>query len=169
MENLDQYRLGESKESLLCIGAEESQAVALALIQQADRFVDIFTHDLEPAMYDTDECHDALLEVARRGRFSRVRILIQEPVKVARRGHRLLELGRRLSSSIQMLRASERFQAISNSFLIVDKIGLLQRPYRDSYKAIANFSDPVLAKELSGQFENIWNEAEPDPYLRYFV
>lgn len=166
MENLADYQLGETDSPLICIGAEENKKVTVALIQQAERTIDILSHDLEPAIYDNEVCYEAMLEFILRSRYTKVRILIHEPQKTSQRGHRLLELGMRLSSSVYMRKPALHYAHITETFLIADNIGVLHRAYTDSYKATAGFNDLVQANRLSRLFNTIWEESEHDANLR---
>ncbi len=170
LENLEQYRIGESDALLVCQGAQESQAAASALLRQCERQVLILTHDFEPGIYDNQECLEALEDLVLQGRqHVQVRFLIQQPALVAQRGHALLRLGRRMSSYIQMRCPAEQFRSLPHSFLLVDGVALLHRPYQDSFKLRANFKDPEAVRELTLEFEMLWHEAQEDPYLRTLV
>ncbi|MCP4697435.1 MAG: hypothetical protein GY862_11365 [Gammaproteobacteria bacterium] len=167
IENLNNYLLGETCEALACTDAEENRQAALAMIQQTERYLDILSRDFEPAIYDNDECYDAMMELALRNtRYSRIRILIHEPGKTVMRGHRVLDLGKRLSSFFHFRQPAEEHRGIPKTFLIADEIGFLCREYTDSLKAAANFCDPMGAKELLELFQTLWNEAESHPDLR---
>ncbi len=167
MENLENYKLGETEEALVCHGADESQAVAVAMLRQCERQVLILTQDFEPSVYDNDDCLEALEDVVLEGRHHvQVRILIQQAALVAQRGHRLLTLGRRMNSYIEMRCLAESSPTLQQSFLLVDGIGLLHRPYQDSFKYFAHFKDALSVKELRQEFDSVWEESTDDPYLR---
>lgn len=167
MENLENYILGETDEDLVCHGADESQAVACALLSQCEQQVLILTHDFEPGIYDNEECLEALEDFVLQGRHHvQVRFLIQQPAQVAQRGHRLLKLGRRMSSYIQMRCPAELYRSLPQSFLLVDGVGLLHRQYQDSFKLHASFKHPEAVRELMQVFEMLWDEADDDAYLR---
>ena len=153
-------------EPWVCREVEDTQAAVLALLRHADRQVEILTHDFEPSLYDHDACLEALEDLALRSHHSRIRILIQEPQVAALRGHRLLTLGRRLTSRIEMRRPDPEASRIADSFLIVDGLGFLHRPYADSFKADACLSEPLTARALLQRFQAYWDVAETDPYLR---
>jgi hypothetical protein len=157
--------LGESERIIECLSAEDNQRVAVALIAQTERSLDIFSQDLEPWVYDSEACAEAMLNlILRNRRYSRIRLLIQDPLKVARRGHRILELGMRLSSHIQMRKPGEDSRDLSYSFLLADRVGLLYR--ENAEYARANFCDRAWAGQLARDFDRMWENAEPDENLR---
>lgn len=165
-ENLENRRLGEPGESLVCFDAEQNQAVTVAMINQTERRLDIFTGEFEPLIYDNEECFEAFESLALRSHHSRIRILIRDPYTVSRRRHRILRLAMRLDSRFELLRAAPVHLGRSDSFLVADGIGIIHRPYSDSLKAEAGFCDPLGARELSGAFQAMWEQGEPDPNLR---
>lgn len=160
------YQLGETHEDILCHSVEEQAELARSLLIQAERQVDILTHEFAPQVYDNEACFEAFEDFALRSRHSRVRVLVLSPRTVASKGHRILELGKRLNSYFQFRCPSERYQYLSQSFLVVDGIGVLYQPYQDSYRAHGNFCDAANARSLLALFNEIWMEAEEDTYLR---
>jgi len=170
MLSFKNYILGETEEFLLCTDPEEHQAILQSLVRQTTRHLDILTYDFDPAFYDNEESLEIFEELALNGGHRvQIRILIQEPQQVALKGHRLLKLGRRLSSTFVMRRPAETYRTFPETFLIADINGFWHRPYRDSFKAFSNFHDGVNARELLKTFEMLWNESEDDPYLRTFI
>jgi hypothetical protein len=170
MLSFENYILGETQELLLCTDPEEHQAILQSLVRQTTHHLDILTYDFDPAFYDNEESLEIFEELALNGgHHVQIRILIQEPQQVALKGHRLLKLGRRLSSTFVMRRPAETHRTFPETFLIADVSGFWHRPYRDSFKAFGNFHDGVNARELLKTFEMLWNESEDDPYLRTFI
>lgn len=167
--NLNTYILGETAEQFTCVSEEDNQQVALTMIQQIEFHLDIFSHDLTPAVYDNEPCCEAIETLALRSRHSQIRILLHNPEKVSRRGHRLLYLSRRLGSFIQIRAVAEHHQSIQETFMIADGIGIMHRAYADSLLATVNFKDRPAAKELTKFFDSLWQEAEPDPNSRHFI
>lgn len=165
--NREQYILGETDEQFTCMDEEDNQKIALTMIEQIEFHLDIFSHDFTPAIYDNEACCEAIETLALRSRHSRVRILLHDPEKVSRRGHLVMYLSRRLGSFIQIRAVAEHYKAIQETFMIADGIGIMHRPYADSLLATVNFKDRPTAKELLKLFEQLWENAEPDPNSRY--
>jgi hypothetical protein len=169
INDIKKYILGETDELLTCIGEEDNQKVALAMIQQTDRHLDLLSRYFAPAIYNNPECHEAFEELALRSRHSRIRILLHEPQQVAHQGHCILELGKRLRSYFHFRRPSKKYRYLPETFMVADNIGVMQWPYPDSLKAMANFKDNTNAKKLMELFSEIWEDAEPDPNTRDFI
>lgn len=169
MEDIERFILGETYEEFVCISEEDNQHIACSMIQQAELKVDILSRDFEPAVYDNEACLEVVEDLALRSRYSRIRILINDSQKVSQRGHALVYLARRLGSMIQLRIMAEVHQSFRESFLIVDGIGVMHRPYADTLAATVNFKDAPKARDLSKVFEKFWKDAEPDPNAQYIV
>lgn len=163
LENLDEYILGTTKEPLLRIGEQENQTVCVHMIQQAEFYLDILSHDLEPAIYDTEECCQVIENLALRSRYSQIRILLHDAQKVVRRGHELIYLGKRLGSLIQFRQLAPIYQNRVETFMLVDRVGFMHREFKDALRITANFCDGKQVKVLTKVFNQLWEDSEPDP------
>lgn len=163
IDNLERFILGETEEEFICVDEQENQQVAVSMLQQAEYHLDILSRDLDPVIYDTLEYCDQLEELALRSRHSRIRILLHNPKKAAQRGHSIIHLAKRLGSLIQIRALAEVHKSISDTFMIVDGIGIMHRPHIDTLAAYVNFKDRPKAKQWLQLFEKTWISAEPDP------
>lgn len=169
LDSLPNYLLGQTNELLTCTGDEENRLVTIAMLMQAERHIDILSSDLEPRIYNNQECADALEHLALLSRHSRIRILLRQPRQIAERGHHILTLGRHLNSVFKFRKLSEKHQSFEECFLIADESGLIHYPYPDSLKSFVNFNDVLLVKKFSSVFNELWEEAEPDPYTTSWI
>jgi hypothetical protein len=166
MENPKELKLGITDSLLRLDTSGEHRELAPLLVQQAHRTVNLYTRDLDPAVYDTSEFHDAISEFARRNRHTTVRILVQDPTRAVKEGHRLLRLAQHLSSKIQLRVPGEDYKGHNEAFLVVDDVAYIHRPATDLYSAEANFNDAPEARRLVKYFDEVWERAELDPQLR---
>jgi hypothetical protein len=166
---IESYRLGENNELLVCQGVEEHQSIILAIMQQTEWHIDIFTRHFDPRIYGTEEFGEAIEQLALNNYRCRIRILLQDSKLTATRGHRVLEIGRRLSSYFQFRQVDERHRKLPYSFLIADQIAYLYQPHADALKSEVNFCDAARARQLIEQFETLWMDAESSPWLRHHV
>lgn len=171
MEELDvnKFVLGETNEEFACIGEENNQEIALAMIKQTELHLDILSRDFDPDVYDNPECCEAIEELALRSRHSRIRILLHNSKKASQRGHSIIQLGKRLGSLMSFRTVAEVHKHIPDTFMIADGIGFMHRPYADSLTATVNFKDRPKVKELSELFDKLWQEGEIDPETRDVV
>jgi hypothetical protein len=160
------YRLGEDHEELALQGLEDNVAVVDAMASQTRRTFDLFTRDLEPRLYDREPFYQALRQLAISSRNTEIRILIMDSDRVVKEGHRLINLGRRLSTYIKFRKVADDYHELPYSFLVADGRGFLYRSLAIEYEGEADFNNPYRAKELSREFEEIWQHSQPDPNLR---
>jgi hypothetical protein len=163
---ISDYRLGEDHEELVLTTLDENIAVADALTTQARRKLRLFTRDLEPRLYDREPFYQALRQLAISGRNVDIQILVMDSDRVVKEGHRLIDLGRRLTTYIRFRRVASDYLDNPSSYLVVDDRGFLYRSLATQYNAVADFNNPYRAQELSRHFDEIWQHSGPDPNLR---
>lgn len=158
--------LGESPEKLVIDSIEQNRLAAIALARQARRSLHIFSYDLDPFIYDHSEFIEAVKNLAIGHSQSFVQIILQDSRKVIDNGHRLIELARRLSSSVQIRKTPPELKTYAQAFLIADKTGLLYRSVGDRFEGYAHFNDRFECKHLLDFFATTWEHSNPDPELR---
>lgn len=166
MQDISELKLGESDARLKLASSEDHRAAALALARQARSTLDIFTPNLEKALYDTPALLDAIKQLAIRHARARIRILVQDASHAVKNGHRLIYLAQRLPSKITLRTPSAEYKAQRQCFLIADGIGLMRRIDVERYEGVLNFKAPLEAKEYAKFFDEVWLHSEVDPYLR---
>jgi hypothetical protein len=160
------FRLGETAERLAMATRDENRAGSLALVRQARHSLRIISRELDGPLYANAPFVDAVSAIARRGRDSTARILITNSDLIIHQGHLLIELARRLSSTIQIRQLGEQDRDFNQAFLVADGTGVLHRPQSELYDGTLNFNDPGQAKVLLERFEELWEQSAPDPELR---
>lgn len=166
MNNFDSYVLGISDSEIEIDTAEENQQLVLAMVRQAALTLEIFSRDLDHRIYDNIEFVEAVSQLARAHPHSRIRILVLDTDTAVHRGHRLVELMRRLSSSIEIRVVHPDYRHRNSASLTVDGVGWLFREFSDRYECIANFNDPGRTRELVDEFNEIWEHSTPASELR---
>lgn len=147
-------------------GWDDNRTAAEMLVSGARRALAIFTRDLDSAIYDTPEFVAAVRQLALRSRYTRIRIVVIDPTAAIKDGHRLVELAHQLSSYIEIRRASEDHAKLADAFLVSDDTGLLYRPLAIRYEGFADPYDPFAARARLRSFDDIWEQAEPEPEFR---
>lgn len=166
ISDLESFHLGQSVEDLVLSDSDECRQVALALASQARQSLDVFTHDLDAALYDTDPFVEAVTALATASRHSRVRMLTRDTERPVKYGHRLIELSRRLPSSIEIRQCHEEYHSTTEAFLVADVDGILHRKHAARYEAMANFHAPKQARMLLQGFDEIWEKSIVPTELR---
>jgi hypothetical protein len=156
MDNLDNYQLGQTDELLRITTRDECQDLSLALARQAKRSLTIFSYDLEPSLYNSPSFYEAARDVIGSDPNALIRILVFDISRTINKGHRLLDLSRRLSSRVQIRKLPKKYH---HAFLIADDIGVLDRRRAERYEATANFNSPGWANNLLHFFNGMWDQS----------
>jgi predicted GNAT family N-acyltransferase len=158
----------EAAESALLQFSGESDCIE-GLIQSLSwpsRTLRIYSQDLDHALFDREEVTDALSAFVRRGPPARLLILIHSSNAIVSRGHRLLELARRLNSKVEIRTVPGEIAEDNHSCVIADEQGFFLLPDHREYQALANRYDPVQAARLAERFDYLWERSDADPELR---
>ncbi len=146
--------------------AHDRAAIALDLAGQATRQLRLYSPQLDHALFDNDTFAAALSELARRHRQSEVRLLVRDIRPLVERGHRLVELARRLSSSVHIRRLDDRVDDGGESYLIADLRGVLCFDNREPESGWADYNNQPLAESFRDRFDQLWERAEESADLR---
>ena len=160
MLDWSEYILGEHSDDIAIDTSEDNQAAATRLVSQGGRSLDIFSRDLEPRIYDNADFADAVRALAVKTRDMYVRILVIDPDLIIKHGHRLIELGRRLTSHMEIRKVHEDYCNNPEAYLVVDNRGLLHRKLANRYEAVVNFNNPMTATEMHNQFTEMWDRSK---------
>ncbi len=164
--DLSAQKLGESRDILYLRTRADNREVALRLVQQAHRSLHLFTHNLDPVLYDTREFVEAVKQLAIQSPHSKVYILLKDPSTAVTRGHRIVELARRISSHVFIHRVAEEDQDRIDSFMVVDEVGILRRAHGARFEGTAEFNNPGEARQLLKSFNDAWERSVPEAELR---
>lgn len=160
------FRLGETAGEQRLEEPEDAAEAALALATQARLSLRIFTHDLDHRLYSNDDFYSAVSALARAGRRSFIRILVQDPSHAVQDGHRLISLIQHLPSHISVRRVGADWRDERFAFQIADEQGVLWRPAADRFEGSVDFHAGPRARELRKWFDDVWENSEPDPEFR---
>ena len=127
--------------------------LALELAKTARRDLRIYSALLDPEVFDSSELASAMTALARRSRLSNIRILINDAKPVAKRGHQLLNLSRRLSSIVQIRVVADHPELPDATYVVRDNNGVVYKP---NERARGGFYEPgsrASAKRFVDQFD----------------
>jgi hypothetical protein len=140
--------------------------LAIALAESAARYVCILSPALDPEAFDNADLVGALSALARSSRQTQIRILVSDTRKLVGRGHRLLELARRLSTSIHIRKLAEHPDWNGETIVIRDRDGVLYKPGGSDHDG---FYEPDSRASTQGHlelFDELWRYSVEDPDLR---
>jgi predicted GNAT family N-acyltransferase len=145
---------------------EPFATLAVALSEGARRHLRIYSHRLDHKVFDNPELASALTRLVRRGRQSDIRILVNDAKPMTSRGHRLLELSRRLSSSISIRVLDEHPELPEATFVVRDNDGILYKPDERGANGFYEPASRASAKRFVTSFDALWRWGQNDPSLR---
>ena len=160
--------LGKDKEERLLDSALENRDAAIALAKQARFSLNLFTRDLDPRVFDNPDFERCLFNLARMHKNADIRILVNDSSMAVNRGHCLIRLAQKLTSSVYINNPAREHGGELSTFMIADNVGLLHRPRstNHNYEAVVNFMSPQRAGELNDYFNQMWEKSTPDSQIR---
>lgn len=156
----------EAAELLSHQGEAECIAGLATVLDHPTREVRIYSPLLDHTLFEDDAVVDALSAFARSGPPATLHVLIHSSSLVVSRGHRLLNLARRLASKIAIRVVPDELQNEHHCFVVVDHRAFFLLPVHQEYLGYTNQYDPVQASQLADRFDFLWQRAERDPELR---
>lgn len=136
------------------------------LARGALRYLYILSPRLDRRAFDTPALAQALGDLVRESRQTEVRILVQDARGMVGRGHRLLQLARRIPSRVLIQKLEHHPEWRGQTLVIRDRNELLIKP-GDSETEAFHYPDSRTAVQPQLElFEDLWRYSAPDPDLR---
>ena len=158
--------VGESTGTVLLESVDDFRCAINRMAQQTVRNIKIFTQELDHELYD----HVGFLQIAsavcRQRKNCTIQVLLKNPEKATRFGHRLVELQKRLPSSIEIRGVPAEYEEANDEFLIVDDIAMVKRFALGYMRGHCEFRSVPDAVKKSRWFSEIWERSEPCQELR---
>ena len=145
---------------------EETRLAAIEMATIATRRLSIFTHDLEPGIYDDPDFLEAVKHMVLSRTYSRIRVLIADPTHAIKNGNQFVHLGRRLNTYIEFRNVREDLRTHSEAFCIADDSALLYRLDAGRWEGIADTHEPAVARMYGNTFDEIWQASEVEIEFR---
>lgn len=160
------WRLGQDNRVLLLRKEDEFANVIIELCKQASASIRIWSPLLEHKLFDKAALREICSALARRNKYTRVEILVYDPHRVVKNGHVLLELARKLPSSMGIKVVDPELRQLNHEFVLADDVGLVYRHDYEAFEGYANFSDQTEANRYARMFRAAWESGIHDPNLR---
>lgn len=145
---------------------DELRTSVVQVVGLATRTLSILTRDLEPEIYGEDRFLEAVKHFILAGSFSRVRVLISEPARTRRAGHRFVTLARRLSSYIEFRNLGSEFAPPPEAYLLGDDTALVYRADATRYEGLCGTWEPAATRRHLDDFDALWEASEQSAELR---
>lgn len=161
-----EYQLGETGGFLLLRREDEFRRVIAAMCGQAVQSIQIMSPLLDHKIFDSTDLYEICSRLARKNKYTRIEILLYDPHRVIKNGHALVDIARRLPSSIGIRVVHPELRSSNHEYVLVDEAGLIYRQDFEQYEGYANFKDVTEANRLRRQFRAAWESGLLDPNLR---
>ena len=145
---------------------EEVRQAAITMAKLAKRRISIFTHDLEPGIYDDPEFLEVVKHLVLSQTYTRIRVLIADPMRAIKNGNNFVHLGRRLNTYIEFRHVREDLRSHAEAFCIADETALVYRLQASRWEGIADTHEPAVAKMYGNMFDEIWQASEVEMEFR---
>ena len=138
------------------------------LIEQCERQLLVLSFDLDPTIYDQQDIIGAISKLARKSRYTEIKLLIVDSKRLVRRGHGLLNLSRRLSSAIEIRKTTADLKDLPQALVIADLRGIIGYDLKDpdAQQAWGNYNNKPAAEALAAEFDILWQRANQDRELK---
>lgn len=163
------FVLGSDDELKRFSDRQEARAHALALLQQAQHSLCIYSTDLEPWLYHHSIIQTACTRFLLASPRNRLRILVHDATLAVRNGHRLLNLSKRLTSQLHIRCINPDYPYEPLTYLLADRSGLLIRPKPSEPNGSVIYQDPGRVRQQQMHFDQAWETSVSDPDLRSFL
>jgi len=160
------YSLGKDNQILLLRREEEFARVIVEMARQAQKSLKIHAPLLDHKLYDQVALREICSALARKNRYTSVEILIYDSHRIIKNGHALLDISRKLSSSIAIRIVHPDYRQLNHEYLLADAQGLIYRTDYEICEGYANFHDVAGNNRLRREFQIAWDTSLNDPNLR---
>ncbi len=145
---------------------EEARESVIAVAREASRKVSIFTHDLEPGIYDDPDFLEIIKRLVLSQTYARIRVLIADPSRAIKNGNNFVHLGRRLNTYIEFRHVRDDLRTHAEAFCIADEKALVYRLQANRWDGIADTYEPAVAQLYGKMFDEIWLASEVEVEFR---
>ena len=145
---------------------EEMRLAVIEVAREAERRLSIFTHDLDPGIYDDPDFLEVVKRMVLSRTYSRIRVLIADPSRAIKNGNNFVHLGRRLNTYIEFRHVRDDLRTHAESFCIADETALVYRLQHTRWEGIADTHEPAVAQLYGKMFDEIWLASEVEIEFR---
>ena len=145
---------------------EEARRAVIDVAGVATRRISIYTHDLDPGIYDDLDFLEIVKHLVLSQTYARIRVLIADPTRAIKNGNAFVHLGRRLNTYIEFRHVRKDLRTHAESFCIADETALVYRLQASRWEGIADTYEPAVARLYAKMFDEIWLASEVEIEFR---
>ena len=160
------YKLGKDKNLIMLRREEDFRNIILEMASQATGSLRIFSPVLEHKLFNSLDLREICSALARKNKYTKIEILLYDSHRIIKNNHVMLDLSRKLSSSIKMKIVHPDYRRLNHEYVLADGAGVVYRLDHEEFDGYANFADVTDCSRLSRQFTAAWESGLIDPNLR---
>lgn len=145
---------------------EDYRNAVCDVANSARHILSIYTPDLEPLLYDQDSFLEPVKRLVLARGHGRVRVLIRDPVRPAREGHRFMQMARRLTSCIALRGVPSEHRDDSCAYIVADNRAIAYRPNAARWVGFVEHSDQGIDRRHIEHFQQVWTRSRIQPGMR---
>ena len=136
------------------------------LVGSAKRKLDLLHPTLDHELFERDTFVQLVSDLARSAPGVEIRILIMNSKLIVDRGHKLVELARRLDEKIAIRLLDERISDETSAFACADQTGYWLQPSWREPQGVRDLNNRVTTTRFVDTFNQAWVKSTTDPQLR---
>jgi predicted GNAT family N-acyltransferase len=160
------YRLGKDKQLILLRRESDFRNIIIEMAGQAAQNIRIYSRVLSHNLYDQPELNAICSQLARRNKYTKIEILVFDAHRMIKNGHALLDIARKLPSSIGIKVVDPEMRQQNLEYMLADGQGVIYRPEADKFEGTACFFNITECNRLTRHFAANWESGIIDPNLR---
>lgn len=134
----------------------QANKALIKCIENAQREVCILCHWLDPSLYDNEVFCSHLSRIARRHRYSRIRILMANSKPLHGRKHSIITLSQRLSSNIEIRVITQENVKPNTAFCICDNAAMVFFNQEAAGQGFWNVKASAKSRYALNEFNHLW-------------
>lgn len=147
-------------------GEADVRAAVEDVARRATKSLTILTQDLEPSIYDQNSFIEIVKRMVLSRAYSRIRVLVANPHRAVKDGHRLITLGRRLNTYVEFRNVHKDYTDGKDAYVIADDVAIVYRPDASRWEGMTDQFSPAVARRYLAEFDRIWAASIQEPDLR---
>jgi hypothetical protein len=145
---------------------EQSKSIITELIKHARRDISFFGNNIDHTLFDNTKVIEQLSEFARRNQRTVIRFLVNSTTENSRKGHQLIGLSQRLTSSILIHTPATHQHTDKDMFLLVDDSAYAYFKSYRLYQGETALNNPLQVRKLRQRFDTMWDKSTVDTTVR---
>ena len=163
MENLS--KLGVNQDVITVDTSTELRSHIVNMVSQAKKSINIVSRKMDARLTNHSDFLDAIRSCIVKNLNFELKILIYQLDEFLNENHQILELSRRLSTSISIRTLNKEQQHYNHDYILVDDMGVIYRELSDRYESTIEYNNKRKSLELTRQFNEIWEHGVRDSNL----